>query len=357
LESKSRLGSKEFGCLVFIKIHDRMKHYNVSGLSLALINNGNLGLTEGYGVLEAGMTSKVSNNSMFNACSISKFATATLVLKLGDEGILDLDENVNDRLISWKVPENRFTQNKKVTLRTLLSHQSGIIDPEGSFGEYNSNHGIPTMLDLLEGRKSYCPEPLEVKYEPGSDFQYSDAGFCIIEQLIEDVSGEAFKSVMNEQIFKPLNMRNSSLEYTIPADKSYNFACGHNKDGKVVDEKYPIYPHPAAAGLWSTPTEIASLVIEIISSLNGSSKLGLSRRLITEMITPQGCAPWTGLGVFLDNSAQELRISSLGWGIGFQCMMIAYPYSGNGAVIMTNTDLGVHQTKGLIGEIVKSLRP
>jgi CubicO group peptidase (beta-lactamase class C family) len=107
------------------------------------------------------------------------------------------------------------------------------------------------MLDLLEGRRSYCPESLEVKYEPGSDFQYSDAGFCIIEQLIEDVAGKAFKSVMNERIFESLNMQNSSLEYKMPAEKIYNFACGHNKDGKLVDGKYPIYPYPAAAGLKS----------------------------------------------------------------------------------------------------------
>jgi CubicO group peptidase (beta-lactamase class C family) len=339
-----------------IDIYERMKHYNVPGLSLALIKRDNLSLTKGFGVLEARTTKRVNNISMFNACSINKFATAMLVLKIVDEGILDLDENVNNRLISWKVPENRYTQNKKVTLRTLLSHQSGIMDPEGSFGEYKPNEGIPTMLDLLEGRKSYCPDPIEVKYEPGIDFQYSDAGFCIIQKLVEDVSGKDFKSVLKDRIFKDFNMRNSSLEFTIPAEKGY--ACGHNKDGKVVDGKYPIYPYPypAAAGLWSTPTDIASMVIEMISSLNGTSKLGISCRLITEMITPQGCAPWTGLGVFLDNSGHELKISSLGWGIGFQCMMIAYPYSGNGAVIMTNSDLGVHQSKGLIGEIVKSIR-
>jgi CubicO group peptidase (beta-lactamase class C family) len=141
-----------------IDIYERMKLYNVPGLSVALIKSGNLGLTKGFRVLEAGTTKRVNNISMFNACSINKFATAMLVLKIVDEGILDLDENVNDRLISWKVPENRYTQNRKITLRTLLSHQSGVIDPEGSFGEFNPNQGIPTMLDLLEGRKSYCPD-------------------------------------------------------------------------------------------------------------------------------------------------------------------------------------------------------
>ncbi|MDM5155217.1 serine hydrolase domain-containing protein [Bacillus sp. DX1.1] len=340
-----------------INIHERMKHYNIPGLSIALINNGILDLQESFGVLEAGTNNKVNSDSIFNACSISKFATAMLVLKLTEQGILDLDENVNERLISWKVPENVCTQYKKVTLRTLLSHQSGVIDPEGSFCEYDSIQGNPTMLDLLEGRKSYCPEPIEVKYEPESDFQYSDAGFCIIEQLIEDISGKPFKLLMDELIFEPLNMKNSKLEYSIPEVKRNNFACGHNKDGKLLGEKYPIYPYPAAAGLRTTPTDLAILVIELINSLKGSGKLGLSESMIKEMLTPQGCSKWTGLGIFLDKSGQELEISSLGWGVGYQCMMIAFPYLETGAVIMTNSDLGIHQTKGIIGEIVKSLVP
>lgn len=338
-----------------LNIYERMKHYHVPGLSIALINNGKLSLTEGFGELEAGTNSKVNSHTIFHACSISKFATAMLVLKLIEQGSLDLNEDINDRLISWKVPENGFTQNQKVTLRTLLSHQAGFIDPEGSFGAYDPAQGIPARLDLLEGRTSYCPEPFEVKYEPGSDFQYSDAGYCIIEQLIEDVSGKPFTRLMNELIFEPLNMNNSRLQYSIPKVGNSRFACGHDKEGKSVAGKYPIYPYPAAAGLWSTPTDLAMLVIEIMNSLTGTGKLGLSQGMIKEMITPQGCSDWTGLGVFLDHSGKELEISSLGWGIGFQCMMIAYPYVGTGAVIMTNSDLGVHQSKGIIGEVVKSL--
>lgn len=337
-----------------INVYERMKHYHVPGLSIAFIQNGTLHFTESFGVLEAETDRQVNKRSIFNACSISKFATAMLVLKLIELGILDLDGDVNDRLISWKIPENGFTQNNKVTLRTLLSHQAGLIDPEGSFGEYDSAEGIPTMHELLEGRKSYYPKPLDVTYEPGSDFQYSDAGFCIIQQLIEDVTGKPFTQLMNKNIFEPMEMKNSTLDFTIPISE-YNFACGHNKDGKAVDGKYPIYPYPAAAGLWSTPTDIAKLALEIIHSLTGDGKLGLSPSLTQEMITSQGCSQWAGLGVFLANSGDQLEISSLGWGVGFQCMLIAYPYLGTGAVIMTNADSGVHQMKGIIGEIVASL--
>ncbi|WP_410983174.1 serine hydrolase domain-containing protein [Bacillus cereus] len=339
-----------------IDISERMKQYPVAGLSLSIIRDGKLKRTESFGVLEVGTTREVSVNSIFNACSISKFLTAMLTLKLVDQGILSLDENVNNRLISWKVPDNQFTSNKKITLRNLLSHQSGIIDPPASFDIYHSAKGNPTILQILQGHTSYCPVPIEIQYAPESKFHYSDAEFCIIEQLIEDVTGEPFNLLLQKSIFEPLHMNNSILMNPNQNITNDCFACGHDKNGYVVDGKYPSYPYSAAAGVWSTPTDLAALVIEIIQSLQGNSKLGLSSKITEEMISPQGCSKWTGLGVFLDNPNQEIQISSLGWGVGFQCVMVAYPYRGTGAVIMTNSDLGVHQNEGIIGEIVNLLK-
>ncbi|WP_307587240.1 serine hydrolase domain-containing protein [Paenibacillus wynnii] len=332
-----------------------MKHFNVIGLSIALIDDGNLSVVEGFGLTEVGGTNSVNLNTILNACSISKFATAMLALELVGRGTLELDQDVNDKLISWNVPENIHTQSKKVTLRNLLSHHSGFIDTEGSYSEYNSADGIPTMVDILIGKTSFSPEPLKVKNEPGSVFQYSDSGYCIIQQLMEDASGKPFKALMREMIFEPLLMKNSTLEHTIPDRDCSCFACGHNKEGILVEGKYPIYPYPAAAGLWSTPTDLAYLAIEMIHSLNGCGKLGISQILINEMITPQDGSPWAGLGVFLDHSDRKLEVTSLGWGIGFQSMLIVHPHIGKGAIVMTNTDLGVHQSKGLIGELINSL--
>ncbi|KMY44761.1 penicillin-binding protein [Bacillus sp. FJAT-27916] len=331
----------------YIDINERMKHNHVAGLSMSVIHRGHIVQVDHYGLLEIGTNKKVDSNAIFNACSISKFLTAFLVMRLTEQGMLDLDEDVNHRLTSWKIPDNPFTANKKVTLRSLLSHQSGIVDPPDSFGAIDSNEEIPSMVNLLSGRTSYCKEPIEVKYEPESDFQYSDAGFCLIQQLIEDVIGEPFERVMEKLIFRPLKMMNST--YT-PIKLGENIACGHTKDGSLVDRKYPIYPYPAAAGLWTTSSDLALLVIDVMSALKKESKVGISANQVNEMITPQGCKEWTGLGVFLDGE----EVSSLGWGVGFQCMLVAYPRLGSGLIIMTNTDQGVHQLEGIIGEVYHS---
>ncbi|WP_170138855.1 serine hydrolase domain-containing protein [Oceanobacillus chungangensis] len=332
-----------------------MTHYNVPGLSITTLENGQISGTENHGLLEVDSNRKVNDNSIFSACSISKFLTGMLAIKLVEEGLLDLDDDVNESLLSWKVPENDFTKNKKVTLRNLLSHQSGIKDPEGSFPELNSKIGVHSMVELLAGKTSYCKVRIDVKCEPESEFHYSDAGFCIIQQLIEDVTAKPFHQVMMEQIFVPLEMVNSQFNTTMLEMNRESFSCGHNKNGNLIDGKYPIYPYPAASGLWTTSLDLAALVLEIINAINGKSKLGISESLAKEMISPQRGKAWTGLGVFLEESEKQLEITSLGWGVGFQCMMAAFPYLEKGAVIMTNAELGVHQMEGIIGEIYKSL--
>ncbi|PQZ57021.1 MULTISPECIES: serine hydrolase [Bacillus] len=336
-------------------IYEKMNQYYVAGLSLAVIRDGRLDEATAFGTLESGTTRTVTTDSIFNSCSISKFITAILVLTLSDQEIVHLDEDVNNRLTSWNIPTNLFTSKKKITLRNLLSHQSGIIDPPNSFEHYKLEKGIPKIPELLSGRTLYCPVPIEMNYEPESEFHYSDANFCIIEQLLEDITGKSFSQLLEELIFQPLQMKNSTLFSPEDIDKTDDFACGHNKDGTVTNEKYPFYPFAAASGIWTTPTDLSTLIIEIIHSLQGNSKLKLSQKTVLDMISPQGCSKWTGLGVFLDNSNEDLQIYSLGWGVGFQCMMVCNPYRGNGAVIMTNSDLGVHQKDGIIGEVLKIL--
>lgn len=246
-----------------------------------------------------------------------------------------------------------FTE--KTTLRNLLSHQSGIIDPPNSFEHYTLAQGRPNIAELLAGKTSYCSVPIEVTYKPESEFHYSDANFCIIELLLEDITGKPFNLLLEEYIFQPMQMKNSTIFSPEDIDKTDAFACGHNKDGTVTNEKYPFYPFAAASGIWTTPTDLSTLVIEIIHSSQGKGKLKLSQKTVQDMISPQGCSKWTGLGVFLDDSNEDLQIYSLGWGVGFQCMMVCYPYRGNGAVIMTNTDLGVHQMEGIIGDVLETL--
>ena len=337
-----------------IEFNERMKHYKVPGLSIALIDKGQISETETHGFLKSGSHKNVRDNTIFNACSISKFLTGILVLKITEQGLLQLDENVNMKLTSWKIPDNELTIHKKVTLRNLLSHQSGIIDPEQSFMELKSRNDIPSMRDLLNGDTPFCNQAIEVKYEPESEFNYSDAGYCIIQLLVEDVTMKPFEQVVKELIFEPLMMENSTFPYKL-LEKIEEFSCGHNKSGEIVEGEFPIYPYPAASGLWTTPSDLSKLVLELLDALRGESKLGISASKAKEMISPQGRS-WIGLGVFLGTLNNEFEISSLGWGVGFQCMMIVLPYLEKGAVIMTNAELGVHQLEGIIGEFYRSLK-
>jgi CubicO group peptidase (beta-lactamase class C family) len=331
-----------------INIQKQMEDDQIAGVSMVIIKGSTISKVDCFGSLEIGTNRWVKRDSIFNASSISKFFTSILVMTLSEQGILDIDENINKYLSSWKIPMNPFSS--FITLRHLLSHHSGIVDPEGGFPEIMPMFDAPSMVEILEGKTTYCETPIEVKYEPGSEFLYSDAGFCIIQLVVEGALGNSFEEVMKEYLFLPLQLNNST--FRLPQSKD-QFSCGHTKNGELVNGKYTIYPYPAASGLWTTPTDVALLVVELMKALKGKSN-HLSSINAKEMIKPQGGKEWSGLGVFLDSHEKGIEISSLGWGVGFQCMMVALPLEEAGLVIMTNTDTGVHQLKGLIGEVYRA---
>jgi len=336
-------------------LYDRMRHFNVPGVTVGVINDSKVEWARGYGLLEMDKDLPVTPNSIFHACSMSKLVTVMAVLKLVQDGVLALDEKINKKLSGWEVPENALTKKKGITLRHLLSHQAGIIDYDDSFGVYQVEDPLPSLLDILQGNTKYNAKPVQVEYLPESKFVYSDAGYCVIEQLLTDITGKPFGKIVKELIFEPLGMRNSCFQHAFEFTDASHVAVGHDRNGEVVDEKRATYPYLAAAGLWSTPTDLSLLIIELHQLLEGTGKLQISPSLIQDMLSSQGCAEWAGLGVFLRGKGAQTYITSFGWGIGFQCMLAAYPYFGTGVVVMTNSEPGCHQEKALIGELVRSI--
>lgn len=336
-------------------LYERMKHFNVPGVSVAVINDSSVEWERGYGLLERDKDLPVGPNSIFHACSMSKFVTAMAMLELVQKGVVALDNAINQKLSGWKLPENEFTQEKQVTLRHLLSHQAGIIDHDDSFGVWQAEDPVPGLLDILRGSTKYNPKPVQVEYLPETRFAYSDAGYCVIEQLLIDVTGQSFGELVKELILAPLGMRNSCFEHAFRFVDTPHIAVGHDQQGAVVDGKRATYPYLAAAGLWSTPTDLGLLIIELHKLLQGAGKLHISPSLAQDVLTPQGCAEWAGLGVFREGQGTRTRMTSLGWGVGFQCMLAAYPYLGAGVVVMTNSEPGSHQEKALTGELVRSV--
>jgi len=326
---------------------ERMKVYRVPGLSVAVINGYELEWEEGYGIRESGGTSPVTPETLFQAASISKPVAAATALYYVERGILGLDEDVNSRLRSWKIPENAWTKKGKVTLRGLLSHTAGLT--VHGFPGYAEGKELPSLRQILDGVKPANTPPIKVDIEIGSSFRYAGGEYTVLQQLLIDVLGRPFPYIVRDAVLIKLDMSQSSYEQPLPAALVGRAASGHRPDGSVLPGKWHIYPEMAAAGLWTTPTDLALFAREIMLAKEGKSDRILSQVIVELMLT--SIKEGAGLGLFIKGGGHDLQFSHSGGNEGFRCYMIAYPKRGQGAVIMTNSDLG----GDLLPEILRSL--
>ena len=272
-----------------------MEALNVPGLSVAVIDDFKIAWTKTYGVTEAGTSTSVTANTLFQAGSISKPVAATGALYLVEHGKLSLDENVNQELKTWKVPDNEFTATQKVTLRRLLDHSAGLT--VHGFPGYAIGEPLPTLVQIFNGEKPANTAPIRVDFVPGTKSRYSGGGITIEQQLILNATGKSFPQFMHETVLAPIGMTNSTYQQPLPPALAALAASGTRADGKVLPGKWHIYPEMAAAGLWTTPTDLAKFAIEIALSKNGKSNRALSETMTRQMLTPQ--IDDVGLGFFL----------------------------------------------------------
>ncbi|MBE0711155.1 MAG: beta-lactamase family protein, partial [Candidatus Aminicenantes bacterium] len=332
-----------------MNILDRMKHYHIPGVSVAVIDNGKIAWAKGYGVKEAGGHDPVTPETLFQAASISKPVAALGTLRLVDKGILDLDSPVNDTLVSWKVPENEFSEKEKVTLRRLLTHSAGLT--VSGFPGYATSEQIPTPVQVLNGEKPANTPPVRIDMIPGSQWRYSGGGFVVTQLLVADVSGRPFQEYMKATVLDPLGMNHSTFEQPLPQDKADQAASGHEMNGEAVKGRWHVYPELGAAGLWTTPSDLCRLAIELQKSFTGESNQIISQEMTVRMLTP-GTGNWgLGIGLRTTTTEGEKSFSHGGGNKGFICMLFAYIHKGQGAVVMTNSDNG----NQLVLEILRGL--
>lgn len=331
-----------------IRLSDRLRFYKTPGLSIALINNGVIEWTRGYGETESGNGKPVTATTLFQAGSISKAVTAIAVMRLVEAGKLDLDEDVNKKLASWKIPENEFTRQKKVTLRQLLSHNAGVNIP--SFIGYLTYEKVPTLVQVLDGVKPANTGPIRVVRLPGSGFSYSGGGYTIVQQLLIDVEKKAFPVLMKDLLFGPLGLRHITFEQQpLPPYLAGLATAGHNYNGETPPGKWRIFPELAAAGLWATPSDLARMFIDIERSRAGRPKTFLSTASVNEMVTPQA-GNW-GLGFSIESVRGGPRYGHGGSTLEFNALVAIYAGSGRGVVIMTNGLRG----NALMNEVLRSI--
>jgi CubicO group peptidase (beta-lactamase class C family) len=325
-----------------------METFKVPGLSLAVIDNYQIAWAKGYGVTDIGTATPVTTKTLFQAGSISKPVAAAGALYLVQKGKLSLDEDVNKKLVTWKVPENEFTKDQKVTLRRLQSHSAGLT--VHGFPGYATDKPIPTLVQIFNGEKPANTAPIRVDFVPGTKVRYSGGGVTIEQQLMIDVTGKPFPQFMRETVLEKIGMTDSTYEQPLPPARAILAATGTYSNGKQVRGKWHIYPEMAAAGLWTTPSDLARFAIEIALSKQGKSNRVLSQTTVQEMLKPQ--IEHVGLGFFLGNERPD-QFGHDGADEGFQALLLMFADSGQGVAIMGNSDNFLRLTPYLLESISK----
>jgi CubicO group peptidase (beta-lactamase class C family) len=328
-------------------LEERMKFYHANGVSIAVIKNYKVEWAKGYGWADSAAQRPVTTVTLFQAGSNSKSLNAVGVLKLAQEGKLDIYADINNYLRSWKFPYDSLSKGKKITLANLLSHTAGLT--VHGFPGYEKGDTIPTLIQILNGEKPANTAAIRSMYEPSLKHEYSGGGTTISQLIIQDVAGKPYDKYMWENVLKPLGMVYSSYTQPPPADKQSLLATGYYNDGKAVKGKYHIYPEQAAAGLWTNPTDLAKYVIETQLALKGESQKVLSKKMTELRLTPYIDSA-AAFGVFILNKNGIKYFTHGGVDEGFVSQYVGSFDGGDGVVVMTNT-----YNTALFNEIINSV--
>lgn len=342
-----RIGENGNNDSVATTLESRMKELNVPGVSIAVFDNNEILWSKGYGLKNKETGEKVTENTIFQAASISKPVTSVAAFKLIEDNKLTLDENVNLKLKRWQVPDNEFTKKEKVTPSWIMSHTSGL--STSGFQGYCQKDSIPTLIEILQGSEITNSEPVRVIQKPGESELYSGGGMEVLQMLMEDVSGKEFSQLMNDLVLNPTGMKSSSFNYPLPEPLHNLTTKGYDEEGNVVCGGYHIYPEKAAAGLWTTPSDLAYFMIALGKSYRGEDTSLLKQSSAQTMMTRVPNAGGTGIGI--DGDGEAFRFRHNGGNAGFRCYAVSFANTGRGVIIMTNSDNGFQ----LIHEIVRAV--
>jgi CubicO group peptidase (beta-lactamase class C family) len=315
----------------------RMRELKIPGVSVAVFDKGRIEWTRGWGVADATSGQKVEPDTRFEAASISKPVAAAAALALVSKGRMTLDADINTYLTTWKLPGNEFTAKQKVTLRQLLSHSGGVT--VSGFRGYASNEAVPTLVQLLDGTKPANSAPVRVDIPVGTRYRYAGGGYSIVQLAIQEVTKRPFADAARELVLEPLGMRHSTYVQPLPAELHGKGASAHRATGEAIAGRWHTYPEQAAAGLWTTPEDLARFAIAIQQMAAGTARTPImSRELASAMMRP--VLDDYGLGLGISGTGREMRFGHGGSNVGFRCTFTAFNDTASGVVVMTNADRG-----------------
>jgi len=317
-------------------IAERMKFHKAPALSVAVIKDFKIEWAKAYGLKDLETGEPATTETLFQAGSISKSVNAMVAMKKVDQGRISLDEDINAKLTSWKLPDNEFTAKKKVTLRNLLSHTAGTT--VHGFPGYAVTEKVPTLQQILDGTAPANTAAVRVDFEPGSRFRYSGGGTTVSQLALMDIEKKPYPDIAKETVLAPLGMSNSTYSQPLPPDWRKKAATGYRSNGLEVTGKIHVYPEMAAAGLWTTPTDLAKFAIELQLSLAGKSNKVLTKQSVETMTTSY--KDDVGLGFFIERHGNALYFGHGGADEGFRAELVVSRDKGYGVAVMVNSDNG-----------------
>ena len=321
-----------------LTIPQLLDRFHVPGVSVAVIDDFEVAWTKSWGVADAESGVTATDETLYQAASISKPVAAMASLKAAQLGLFDLDQDVNDILKSWQLPDTPFGGGLAVTPRMLMSHTSGLGDGFG-FPGYEPGETLPTVLQVLDGQPP-SPLPAVRLMRPAmTGFQYSGGGIEIEQLALTDAVGKPFAHIMDEWVLEPIGMDRSTFEQPLPARLEQRAARAHDSAGNRMNTRWHVYPEQAAAGLWTTPGDLARFLVEVQRTLAGRSSLVLDRATVRNMVTPVGVGPFA-VGFVVSQKGQGWYFEHDGSNWGFTAQVIAHVTKGYGVVMMTNGDNG-----------------
>lgn len=313
----------------------RMAHYGVPGVSVAIIDDCRIVNARGFGT-SAGSGVPIAPSTLFQAGSISKTVTAVAALRLVDQGALQLDSDVRPLLTSWAQKEGPAGSRSPITLRRLLNHTAGLNEIGGE--GYSPSAPLPTLTQIINGTAPANTPPVFIETEPGKKWAYSSGGYYLIQALMTSATGGSFPRLAQRLVFSPAGMTRSSFAQPLDAAKSRLAAKAAGPDGSPMPGGWRVNPELAAGGLWTTPIDLAQLLIALTRDIRGERHRLLSPEGVRQMMKP-GLGNW-GLGVELGSKDGPRRIGHTGHNIGYASQYVMYPDTCQGAVVMTNGDEG-----------------
>jgi len=325
------------GELAALSLTDAMKQVGVPGVSIAVIRDSAVHWAKGYGVADVETRRPVSVDTLFQAASISKPITALAAMRLVQEGRLALDEDINKILTSWKVPAAAGWR-VPVTPRAVMSHTSGSDDGFG-FPGYDPGTPRPTLVQILNGEAPSNVGKVLFARPPFQAYKYSGGAVTLMQLALGDLTHQPFAAFMRASILAPLAMNDSTFEQPIPEPMASRTARAHDRQGLAGPVKWRVYPEQAAAGLWTTPTDLAKAAIEVQTALRGPKGGVLTQASAREMTTPVGVGPFA-IGFMIEKRGEGWYFSHGGSNWGFQCRLLAHVRKGYGVAVMTNADSG-----------------